>query len=108
MNHDREAAWPLASLEEPPTSLPTGRTPSNRGLTLPHQSPPDHSKFSLTPANTGFTPGQRIAVLAIILTMAIPLSAIAQGSLGIIGLSVGWAGIVLVTAITMGLGFRRN
>lgn len=48
--------------------------------------------------------GARIAVAVCSLVMGIPLTAIAAGSAGIIGLVIAWVGIVLVN---MALAIRR-
>jgi len=44
----------------------------------------------------------RIAYLAIILGVAIPLTAIAASYAGLLGIGVVWAGIVLVAAVAFG------
>ena len=46
----------------------------------------------------------KIATLAICLGAAIPLSAIAGGMFGLVGLMVAWVGIVII-AVVLGLGF---
>ncbi|MFI1204754.1 hypothetical protein ACH4VR_35895 [Streptomyces sp. NPDC020883] len=49
---------------------------------------------------------QRFAVAVVSLVLAVPLSAIAVGSAGLVGLAVCWAGVVGVNAMH-GLGLQR-
>jgi len=52
--------------------------------------------------------GVRIAYLAIILGVSIPLTAIALSEAGLIGLIIVWAGIVLVAGLAFGTSARRS
>lgn len=98
MTIDPEAAWPLTTTESgyhpspnPTPILPPSNLVPLAPVELPsslHSKPPSH--------------GVRIAYLSIIMGVSIPLTAIAGGELGIIGMIVAWAGIVLVTAFTLG------
>ena len=110
MTHDPEAAWPL-------TDTTQGYYPTTPSALPPSQVVPyapvhnSHAKgFTVAPDGTrpSVPHGVRIAFLAIILGVSIPLTAIAISEGGIIGLIIAWAGIIIVSAIAFGFGFRRN
>ena len=64
---------------------------------------------AMAPSSSTFTAGQRLAVAAISLGVAIPCTAIAGDAAGVVGVVATWAGIVLVnvaTAINLGGGRR--
>ncbi|MDR0783076.1 MAG: hypothetical protein LBE83_04870 [Propionibacteriaceae bacterium] len=105
MTHDPEAAWPLTQTETGyiPSATPAPPLPQSNLIPIGKNS----ALFMPSGAH-GPSWGQRIAILAIVLGISIPLTAIAGGMLGLIGVGVAWAGIVLVTAIIMGIGIRRN
>jgi hypothetical protein len=63
-------------------------------------TPPPSRKFREN--SDAWSPGARIAVLAIILGAAIPLTAIATSMIGLIGLIVVWSGLVLIAAVLFG------
>jgi len=69
--------------------------PSNISPYAPQYAPVRPSD----PTPRQMSQGARIAVLAIILAAAIPLTAIATYSIGIIGLAICWVGIAFVAAV---------
>ena len=102
MTHDPEAAWPLTTTESGyyPSANPVPHLPPSNLVPLSSPMPP-----ASTNAPSGSKPvpaGVRIAYLSIILGAAIPLTAIAGSYMGILGMAVAWAGIVLVAAFTLG------
>ncbi|MDR0489365.1 MAG: hypothetical protein LBG99_08265 [Propionibacteriaceae bacterium] len=113
MTHDPEAAWPLTDTTPGyfPSTTPQQMPPSQM---MPYTGSPQYTPakptpgFSVTPDNSTMRPGHRIAILAIILGAAVPLTAISASYFEFLGMIVSWAGIVFVTAIAFGVGIRRN
>ena len=97
--HDPESAWPLTQTDAGYFPGPTPAPPANL---MPFTAPvPAPHPMSPTPPRT-IPNGMRIAYLAIILGVAIPLTAIAASYAGLLGIGVVWAGIVLVAAVAFG------
>ncbi|MCL1907205.1 MAG: hypothetical protein FWG08_04740 [Propionibacteriaceae bacterium] len=106
MTHDPEAAWPLTETDQGfYPSTPAQLPPSQM---VPYTNKHSDSGFSITPRDTGFKPGHKIAALAIVMTLAIPLTVVASQAFGLLGFGVTWASIVMIVGITFGVGFRRN
>ena len=97
MTQDPEATWPLTQTDPGyyPGVNPMPAPPSNVMPYAP-QYPPVKPP---TPASRPMSQGIRIAYLSIILAAAIPLTAIATYSIGIIGLAISWVGIAFVAAV---------
>ena len=72
------------------------------------QPVPPAPRPATRPPSGGITPGMRIAYLAIILGVSIPLTAIAAAEIGLLGMIIVWAGIVLVSGIVFGSSSRRS
>jgi len=102
MTQDPEAAWPLTQTEPGyyPTTNPTPAPPSN---VMPYTQAP--YKAVHKPAGTAkpMSQGIRLAYLAIILGVSIPLTAISASMIGLLGVIICWVGIVMVTAIAFGI-----
>lgn len=100
MTNDPEAAWPLTQTEtgyypSPPTTAsappPAPMAPYNAHHRYPAPQQPSGTK----PMSNGI----RLAYLAIILGISVPLTAISADMIGLIGLAVVWVGIIMVSAI---------
>jgi len=105
MSHDPEAAWPLApEIGYSPAPYSPTVTPGVASLptTRPPASPLPYVGAALPAVPAKDSPGPVIAKLAIILGTAIPLTAIAVGAIGLVGLIIAWVGIVLVAGIALG------
>ncbi|MDR0284492.1 MAG: hypothetical protein LBI33_06315 [Propionibacteriaceae bacterium] len=102
MNHDPEAAWPLTPTDQGyiPNPAPSP-TPLPPNPVAPYAPRP---MVTFQPGNQSgtFSPSQKIAVLAIVLGLSIPLTAIATSMMGIIGLVIVWVGIIGVVALAFG------
>ena len=103
MTHDPEAAWPLTSTE-------TGYYPDpNPAPAVPPSNlmPLDSTRFGRFRASQKIPVraaphGVRIAMLAIILGTAIPLTAIAGSMFSLAGIIVTWVGLILVASFALG------
>ena len=86
-----EELWP-----QPPVAAP-GSQPAVPGQSLvPHQQVPAPAPVPVPPP----APDRTTFVLALVsIVMAIPLTAIATGNVGLPGLYAVWIGIVLVNAV---------
>jgi len=98
--HDPEAAWPLT---EPETGYIPAPDPGPSKI-VPLPPPPSRRRRDRTPGISAdqMPWGIRIAILAIVLGVAVPLTAITFPNL--IALAIVWIGIVMVTAFTLGGG----
>jgi len=96
MTQDPEASWPLTQTDPGyfPGVNPMPAPPSNVMPYAQPQYPPVKP-----PASKPMSQGVRIAYLAIILGAAIPLTAIAAETIGLIGLAICWVGIAFVAAV---------
>ncbi|MCL2470587.1 MAG: hypothetical protein FWF25_02445 [Propionibacteriaceae bacterium] len=105
MTHDPEAAWPLTPSEPGyfPGVNPAPTPPSN---VMRHVGTPSPVPNARPEKSTPY--GIRIAYLAIILGVSIPLTAIALSETGLIGLVVVWIGIITVASIAFGSFGRRS
>jgi hypothetical protein len=61
-------------------------------------------------ATAAFSPGQRIAMLAVVLALSVPLTAIVLvfTDSNLVALGGVWLGIILITAIITGLGDKKT
>ena len=108
MTFDPEAAWPLTLPETgyhpsptpAPPAAPSNLVPLGQ---IPQPIRPSAAKLPADQKSPSW--GVRIAILAIVLGISIPLTAIALSGgtiLGLVKLVVVWVGLVLITAVTMG------
>ncbi len=109
MNRDTEAAWPLTTdtgYYPGPASAPAPGPLMPVAPTNPYA--PAQPILAQPPANRpqAISPGLRLGYLAVILGIAIPLTAIATNILGFIGLVVTWGGILAVSFLAFGPTWR--
>ena len=102
MTHDPEAAWPLTQPDQGYYPGPAAGPLFTPGNMAPMGAPMYRHRVPAAPSKTPPW-GIRIAFLAIILATAIPLTAIAITMVGLIGLIVVWAGIVMVAGLAFGV-----
>ena len=97
MTQDPESSWPLTQTDPGyyPSMNPMPAPPSNISPYAPQYPPVRPSD----PTSRPMSQGVRIAFLAIILGAAIPLTAIAANTIGLIGLAICWVGIAFVAAV---------
>ncbi len=101
-HNDLEASWPLTGTEPgyypgaAPTQMPAANLTPTTANPLARNV---HLASPAQPVEKAMTPALRLAFLAIVLVLAIPLTAIAFYNAGLIGAIVAWAGIVAVSAI---------
>ena len=98
MTQDPEASWPLTQTDPGyfPGVNPMPAPPSN---VMPYSTPQYPPVKPAAPVYRPISQGVRIAMLAIILGTAVPLTAIAAINLGLVGLAVCWVGIAFVAAV---------
>ena len=96
---DAEAAWPLTA---PDPGYYPGTAPSAHPGLMPFAPGPVYPPAPAPTSAPRISPGMRVAYLAIILGVAIPLTAIAGTYAGLIGMGLAWVGIVLVAALAFG------
>ena len=101
MTHDPEAAWPLTQPDQGYYPGPAAGPLMAPGNMVPMGAPMYRPVMPTAPSKT-MPWGIRVAFLAIILAAAIPLTAIAISTVGLIGLIVVWAGIVMVAGLAFG------
>ncbi len=105
MSNDPEAAWPLIqTAEQAPTasSIPPlyGAAPANAALVQPNSQYGQSAPLPVAPVKAE-SPGVAIAKLTIIMVLAIPLTAIAVNTVGMLGLIVAWIGIAAVAGFAL-------
>ena len=111
MTHDPEAAWPLTDTDQgyyPGPASPQAPLPPSR--VVPYTGPQGRISSISTPmpGPKPMSHGVRIAYLAIILGVSIPLTAISVSMIGVVGLIITWVGLVFIAALAFGSSIVRG